>query len=329
MASRLRIFGTLTFGVGLTVALVTTGGLSASAVPGVPGDSDFLGAAQSVAVLGGQTVTNTGPSVINGDLGVSPGSAVTGFPPGIVNGTIYIPPAAQAVAGQLDASNAYDALEALVGTPVPTELGGITYGPGVYQGAPAAGTLQITGTVVLSGGPDDIFVFQSDSTLITASSSIVSLVGGARACNVFWQVGSSATLGSSSVFSGTVIARTSVTATTSARTGATADEGGRFLALDGAVTLDSNVITLPGTCATTATPPLPGTLPPGVVVPPVVVPPVTTTPSAVAAAAVSPAAELAATAVDNRRPMAVAFFVVLLGVAMLSSSTLVRRRIRH
>ena len=337
---------TLAIALGLAASVATVAS-SATAAAGVPGDADFLGSAQSLAVLGGQTVTNTGPSVITGDVALSPGlaAAVTGFPPGLVNGTIYTPPAAQATTGQVDASNAYNALEALGGTAVPTELGGFEYGPGVYHGAPAANTLQITGTLVLNGGPDDIFVFQSSSTLITGSGSVVALVGGARACNVFWQVGSSATLGTSSVFAGTLIARTSITATTDASVGSGTDEGARLLALDGSVTLDSNVIGSPSACGTAT-----GGLTPGAAGTPIslgtlalvnasaatslavaaaaraAVPVVSQNNAAVAAAPA--AAELAATAVDIRRPAAAGTLTLLIGIVLVAASVLMTRRRR-
>lgn len=328
-----RTLLSLSLALGVTLSVVAAAG-TANAVPGVPGDADFLGAAQSLAVLGGQTVTSTGPTVITGDVAVAPGLAVTGFPPGLVNGATYVPPAAQATTGQVDASAAYDALEALGGTAVPTELGGLEYGPGVYHGAPAASTLQLTGTVVLNGGPDDIFVFQSSSTLITASSSVVALVGGARACNVFWQVGSSATLGSGSLFAGTLIARTSISATTEAIVGSGVDEGARLLALDGSVTLDSNVIGAPTACATAT-----GGLTPGAPGTPISAPTLATVTSLATASFASAAAVraanapvvaaaaapvLAETALDQRRPAAVALLVILLGVIALTASA--RRR---
>ena len=195
-----------------------------------------LGTAASFAVLAGTTVTNTGPSVISGDVGVSPGTAVVGFPPGIVNnGTIH---AADAVAAQAqaDATTAYnDAAGRSTTVTVTADLAGQTLVSGVYTGA----TLGLTGTVTLDaqGDPNAVFIFQAASTLITASSSVVALTNGADACNVYWQVGSSATLGTNSTFVGTVLALTSVTATTSATI------NGRLLARTGAVTLDSNVIT--------------------------------------------------------------------------------------
>jgi hypothetical protein len=189
-------------------------------------------------------VTNTGPSVISGDVGVYPGTAIVGFPPGIVNnGTIH---AADAVAqnAQSDVTTAYD--DAAGRTPVVTEssdLGGQTLAPGVYK---AASAMSLTGTVTLNAAGDQsaVFIFQAGSTLITGSSSSVSLIGGAQACNVFWQVGSSATLGTTTSFVGTILALTSA----SLDTGATLQ--GRVFARNGAVTLDDNVITQPG-CLTT------------------------------------------------------------------------------
>ena len=203
---------------------------AAAAVPSVN-----LRTAASFAVLAGSTVTNTGPTVINGDLGVSPGTAVTGFPPGTLNGTLH---SADAVALQAknDLTAAYnDAAGRTGGTAVATELGGRTLVPGLYTGA----TLGITGTLTLDAKGDSsaVFIFQSKSTLITASASRVLLVNGANPCNVFWQVSSSATLGTNSVFVGTILAEASI----AAQTGTTVN--GRLLARTGAVTLDDNVIT--------------------------------------------------------------------------------------
>ena len=202
-----------------------------------------LGTASSFAVLAGSTVTNTGPSVINGDLGVSPGTAITGFPPGIVNGTTHSA-TATALQAKTDTTTAYnDAAGRSPATAVATELGGRTLTPGVYRNT----TLGITGTLTLDaqGDPNAVFVFQADSTLITASASRVLLINGAQACNVFWQVGSSATLGTTTEFIGTVLALTSITA----NNGATVE--GRLLARNGAVTLDNNTITA-ANCAAVA-----------------------------------------------------------------------------
>jgi len=195
-----------------------------------------LGTAGSFAVLAGSTATNTGPSVVNGDLGVSPGTAVTGFPPGTVNGTIH---AADAVAAQAqaDTTTAYD--DAAGRTPaasVSGDLGGSTLTPGVYK---SSSSLGLTGDVTLDaqGDPSAVFIFQVGSALTTASGSGVVLVNGADACNVFWQIGSSATLGTNSSFKGTILALTSITLNTGAKL------DGRTLARNGAVTLDDNTIT--------------------------------------------------------------------------------------
>ncbi|HYN37225.1 MAG TPA: ice-binding family protein [Actinomycetota bacterium] len=196
-----------------------------------------LGTADSFAVLAGQGVTNTGPTVVNGDLGTSPNPAVTGFPPGTVNGTIH---AADAVALQArnDLTTAYnDAASRTPVTTIATELGGQTLTPGVYNSE--SGTFQITGTLTLDaqGDPNGVFIFQMAATLITASNSNVSLLGGAQACNVFWQVGSSATLGTDSNFTGNILALTSI----QVQTGVTVD--GRVLARNASVTLDDDTIT--------------------------------------------------------------------------------------
>lgn len=202
-----------------------------------------LGAADDFAVLGATTVTNTGPTLINGDLGVSPGTAVTGIPPGTVNGTIHSADATAAQA-QAAATAAYiDGAGRTPATAVPVELGGTTRQGGVYSG----GTLEITGTLTLDaqGDPDAVFIFRAASTLVTASNSAVALINGAQPSNVFWLVGSSATLGTGTHFVGTVIAMASITATT----GVTVQ--GRLLARSAAVTLDTNAISTPTPTPTT------------------------------------------------------------------------------
>lgn len=229
--------------IGATVLF--TGAVGAAAAPTAQPPVG-LGTTTSFAVLAGRTVTNTGPSVISGDLGVSPGTAITGFPPGkVVHGTTH---AADAVAlkAQADLKTAYN--DAAGRTPVTTvskDLGGQTLAPGVYK---ATSGLGLTGTVTLNAhnNPNAVFIFQAGSTLITASSSTVKLIGGAQACNVFWQVGSSATLGTNTTFVGSILALTSA----SVQTGATVD--GRVLARNGQVSLDDNTITAP-TCSTTST----------------------------------------------------------------------------
>ena len=203
-------------------SLIGVGSGASAATGPVP-----LGTAANFAVLAGSTITSTGPTIINGDLGLSPGTSVTGFPPGQVNGTIHAAdsPALQA---QADLTGAYDDAAARpVTATVPVELGGTTETPGTYDSA--AGTFGITGTLNLDaqGDPDAVFIFQAASTLITAAASNVNLINGAQASNVFWVVGSSATLGTNSALQGNVLALTSITVTT----GVTID--GRALALNG------------------------------------------------------------------------------------------------
>lgn len=200
-----------------------------------------LGTAQNFAVLGGSTVTNTGPSVITGDLGVSPGSAITGFPPGIVTGTIH---SADAVAlqAQSDLTTSYNVLAGLSPTQDLTgqDLGGLTLTPGVYNFDNSA---QLTGTLTLDaqGKSDALFVFQIGSTLTTASASTVQIINGGNDCNVFFQVGSSATLGTATAFEGNILALTSITLNTGADI-----LSGRALAQNGAVTLDTNDVSIAG-----------------------------------------------------------------------------------
>lgn len=207
-------------------------------LPGAGGTATVqLGSADDFAVLAATTVTNTSVlTVIKGDLGVSPGTAVTGFPPGTVeNGSIHSADA-QAGSAQTDATTAYNDAESRTGgQSVGPELGGMTLTPGVYTG----GTFEITGTLTLSGDATSVFIFQAASTLVTASYSHVALTGGVLAKNVFWQVGSSATLGTYTDFTGTVLALTSI----QAQTGTSVS--GRLLALNGAVTLDAAPVTKP------------------------------------------------------------------------------------
>jgi len=256
--------------VGLVVGIGVVGVSSAAAAQPTVG----LGKATSFAVLAGSTVTNTGASQISGDLGVSPGTAVTGFPPGLVsNGAIHKADALAAQA-QADLTTAYvDAAGRTPETAVPADLSGKTYGPGVYAG----GTLGLTGTVTLdaSNDPNAVFIFKAASTLITGSSSKVAFINGANPCNVFWKVGSSATLGTNSTFVGTILALTSI----SAQTQATIQ--GRLLARNGAVTLDTNTINRPLCGAITTAPPTTPVTTPVTTAPvttPVTTPPRTTAP---------------------------------------------------
>lgn len=193
----------------------------------------FIG---NFSVLAGSTVTNTGSTTVSGDVGVSPGTAVTGFPPGLAGGTIH---KADGAAGQAQAAltaGYIDAAGRSGGTSVAGDLVGQTFTAGVYK---STSSLAISGDVTLDaqGDPAAVFIFQISSTLTTGSGSHVVLANGAKACNVFWQVGSSATLGTNSVFKGNILALTSITITTGVNL------EGRALARNGAVTLDSDVIT--------------------------------------------------------------------------------------
>lgn len=209
-----------------------------------------LGAAESFSVLGGSTVTNTGPSVVTGDLGVSPGSAVVGFPPGVVTGGAIHAADALALSAQNAVTTAYNDLagQACTADLTGQDLGGMVLTPGVYCFSTSGA---LTGTVTLDaqGNANAVFIFKTGSTLVTAGSAVVSLINGAQPCNVFWQVGSSATLGTSTTFVGSILALTSITLTTGANV------VGRALARNGAVTLDTNNIDN-SACATVPVPTL-------------------------------------------------------------------------
>ncbi|MHB8437687.1 MAG: ice-binding family protein [Acidimicrobiales bacterium] len=240
LKAKWRSGATLAVLVGSSLALAAVGTPAASAAQPTVG----LGSAAPFSVLAGQTVTNTGPSVLAGELGVSPGSAVTGFPPGS-SGAQHVGDAVASQA-QSDLTTAYN--DAAGRTPATTEsnpdLGGKTLIAGVYKVATA---MSLTGTVTLDaqGDPNAVFIFQAGSTLVTASSATVVLLNGAQPCNVWWQVGSSATLGTNTRFVGTVMALTSATV----QTGTTV--AGRVLARNGQVSLDTNTFTGPA-CNTSA-----------------------------------------------------------------------------
>ncbi|HEY8921010.1 MAG TPA: ice-binding family protein [Candidatus Limnocylindria bacterium] len=229
--------------VALATSMLAVGQIAIAAGPPPVG----LGSAAPFAVLAGTpAITNTKPTTITGDLGISPAAAVTGFPPGTVSGTIH---AADAVALQakIDLATAYTVAAALPVTATHGTLGGLTLVGGVYNAGGV--TLDLTGTLTLDGqnDPSSVWVFQATSDLITASSSTVALINGASACNVFWQVTSSATLGSGATFVGTIMALTSITMQDSVTV------TGRALARNGQVTLINDSINA-STCASTPTP---------------------------------------------------------------------------
>jgi hypothetical protein len=230
----------LTAGAG---ALLLAGGMLVSSPAYAAEAKVGLGTASTYSVLGGASVTNTGATTLQGDVGVSPGTSITGFPPGIVGGVSHAADA-QALQAKTDLVTAYnDAAGRAMTANVGSTLGGSTLTTGVYTASSSAG---LTGTLTLDaqGDPTAVFIFQIGSTLTTASASSVSMINGAQPCNVFWQIGSSATLGTGSNFVGTIMAQASVTVTT----GVTVK--GRALARTGSVTLDTDVFTNPA-CLTT------------------------------------------------------------------------------
>ena len=217
---------------------------AASSRPALAQSVPPLGAAQSFAALGGTAITATGSAVISGNVGVSPGSAVTGFPPAVVqNGQIYTGVGSLAGPAQNSALTAYNNLKGqacpsannLTGKILGQTPGFLTLSPGVYCFDTSA---QLNATLTLNDGgdPNAIFIFQIGTTLTTASSSQVLMSSGGRGTNVYWQVGSSATIGTSTTFRGHIIANTSITLTTSAST------TGRIFALNGAATIDSTAV---------------------------------------------------------------------------------------
>jgi hypothetical protein len=220
-----------------------------------------LGTAQNFGVLGGSTVTNTHVTTVNGNVGVSPGSAVTGFPPGVVvGGAIHND--AVAMQAQNDLTTAYNNIASTPCTVDLTgqDLGGLTLTPGVYC---FSSTAQLTGTLTLNalGNANALFLFKIGSALTTASGSSVTVINnGGSSCNkAYWQIGSSATIGTGTSFTGDILAQMSITITTGANT------SGRALARDGAVTLDTNNV---NTCGVLACPIItvnPATLPNGTV----------------------------------------------------------------
>src|ERR1700726_4924838 len=229
----LRAGGKL-FRAGLLVLGLLSTLLFASSALGAPATVG-LGTAASFSVLGGSTVTNTGPTTMFGDLGLSPGSSVTGAPH--VLGQTHVDDAV-AIGAKNDLTTAFDdAASRPPNASAGTDLAGQVFSPGVRTAS--SSLLLSSGSVTLDaqGDPNAVFIFQIGSTLITGSSTTVLLVNGAQACNVFWQVGSSATLGTGTRFVGTVMALATITANTAATI------HGRLLAQTAAVNLDTNTIT--------------------------------------------------------------------------------------
>jgi hypothetical protein len=244
-----------TVAAALAVAVLVGVGIGASSAQAADAPVE-LGTAASFGVLGGQTVTNTGPSLVRGNIGVAPGSAVTGFPPGITTG-VFQQATAVATVAQTDLTAAY--LDAEGRTPLAvglTELGGMNLIPGVYSG----GALTITGDLTLTGDASSVWIFQAGSSMVTGPGSRVLLSGPINPCNVFWQIDSTATLATGSTMVGTVMALTTI----NAQTNTTID--GRLLARNGEVTLDATTFIDSNSCVTAAgagTPAPPATPVPG------------------------------------------------------------------
>lgn len=199
-----------------------------------------LGSSQDYVVLAGSTVTNTGATKITGDLGLSPGSSVTGFPPGLIVGTKHISDPS-AVEAKHALTNAYNTAAGRTQAPVflSGNIGGMTLAPGLYKSTSGLEISSGNLTLDAKGNSNAVWIFQMASTLTTTSGRKVILSGGAKAKNVFWQVGSSATLGTTTVFKGTILADQSITM----NTGAILE--GRVLARIGGVTLNNNTIVSP------------------------------------------------------------------------------------
>jgi hypothetical protein len=197
-----------------------------------------LAGTSGFAILSGSAVTSTGATTITGDLGLSPGTSITGFPPAILTGTQHINDPAAALA-KIDLTAAYNDAAGRTSTDIVTlsgNIGGLTLTPGLYKSTSSLAISSGDLTFDAKGNADAVFIIQIASSLTTTSGRQVILSGSASASNIFWQVGSSATFGTTSVFKGTVMARQSITL----NTGATID--GRVLAMTGGITMAGNTI---------------------------------------------------------------------------------------
>ena len=204
-----------------------------------------LGAAANFAVLAAATVTNTAtPTTVTGDLGIWPGTSMTGFPPGIVNGTIHVNDTT-AEAGEAALAIAYNNAAGRTGafTPAVGNIGGLTFTPGLYRSGTST-AISGGGNLTLDAGgdPNAVFIFQIASTLTTSSGFGITLMGGAKPSQIFWEVGSSATIGTGSQFYGTILANTSITLVSGARLNGRALAGA--VSGTGAVTMDDNTVVL-------------------------------------------------------------------------------------
>ncbi len=211
--------------------------------PTCPPPSSSLGSACTFGILAATpAVANTGFTIVTGDIGIWPAASITGFPPGTFTGTEHLGDTVAMIA-QGSLTTAYNnAAGAAGGAVLPADIGGMTLPAGVYKTTSAQPSLGITGTLTFDGGgnPNAIWIIQIVSTLTTAAgNSQINLINGASAHNIIWQVGSSATLGTNTIFQGTIMAQASITLTT----GATLN--GRALARTGAVTLDGNPVNVP------------------------------------------------------------------------------------
>jgi LPXTG-motif cell wall-anchored protein len=287
LAESKRSRGNQLTGVGLLAAAVAVAAtliLSPVAAHAAEDPVD-LGTAADFSVLAGSTVTNTGPSTLAQSLGVSPGNTAPGFPPGLVGDETHLGDA-DALQAMSDLTTAYgDAEGRTPFTNLPAQLGNTTLIPGVYR----VGAAQLTGQLTLNAqnDPAAVFIFQISSTLVTASNSDVVFINGASPCNVYWQVGSSATLGTNSTLLGNIMALASITL----NTGATLE--GRALTQTAAVTLDANAITQPLCAAAPTTAPA---------TPPPTAPTTPTTAPATAAPTTTATAAPTATSTDNPAP---------------------------